>query len=62
MLTMLQKILFCHCNERMKNAVLKTCGNAMCRDCAEERIQSRSRQCPRCSKPFGKMDVFDITL
>lgn len=58
----LHTMLFCHCKKNMKNAILKTCGHAMCFDCINERVQSRSRKCPRCSKSFGNNDHMMITL
>jgi E3 ubiquitin-protein ligase BRE1 len=58
----LRLMLYCHCKKNMKNAIIKTCGHAMCFDCINERVQSRSRKCPRCSKSFGSNDYMTITL
>ncbi|ETN45535.1 uncharacterized protein HMPREF1541_09367 [Cyphellophora europaea CBS 101466] len=58
----LHTMLFCHCKKNMKNAVIKTCGHVMCFDCINERVQSRSRKCPRCSKSFGSNDYMMVTL
>lgn len=58
----LYTMLYCHCKKNMKNAIIKTCGHAMCFECINERLQSRSRKCPRCSKSFGSNDHMMITL
>lgn len=58
----LHSIVFCHCKKNMKDTVLKTCGHVMCSSCVEERVASRSRKCPLCSKSFGSNDYMRVTL
>jgi len=50
------------CRKNFKDTVIKTCGHVLCKDCVEERIQSRSRKCPHCNKAFGTGDYMKITL
>ena len=58
----LHSIVFCHCKKNMKDTVLKTCGHVMCSSCVDERVASRSRKCPLCSKSFGNNDYMRVTL
>ncbi|KAJ5566858.1 hypothetical protein N7535_006164 [Penicillium sp. DV-2018c] len=60
---MLRTLALCTvCRNNFKNTVIKTCGHVFCRDCVEERVQSRSRKCPNCGKSFGNNDHMHITL
>lgn len=58
----LRIMLYCHCNKHVKDTVIKTCGHVMCSHCVDERVASRSRKCPRCSKSFGSNDYMRVTL
>jgi E3 ubiquitin-protein ligase BRE1 len=42
--------------------MIKTCNHVLCKDCVNERIQSRSRKCPHCLKPFGINDSVPVHL
>jgi E3 ubiquitin-protein ligase BRE1 len=58
----LHAMLFCHCKKNMKDTIITTCGHAMCSECVQERVKSRSRKCPRCSKSFGSNDHMKVVL
>ncbi|KAI9830985.1 MAG: E3 ubiquitin-protein ligase bre1 [Phylliscum demangeonii] len=59
----LRTLALCNvCRSRFKNTSLKTCGHLFCRECLDERLASRERRCPHCSKSFGQMDVMTIHL
>lgn len=47
---------------RLKSRALKTCGHLFCKECIDERIQSRNRKCPSCSRAFAAADVLPIVL
>ncbi|KAI9817298.1 MAG: E3 ubiquitin-protein ligase bre1 [Thelocarpon impressellum] len=58
-----QTLALCNvCKSRFKNTALKLCGHLFCRECVEERVNSRSRKCPHCSKAFGGGDVMTVHL
>ncbi|KAJ5753688.1 uncharacterized protein N7511_007841 [Penicillium nucicola] len=60
---MLRTIAICTvCRTNFKNTAIKTCGHVFCRECVDERQQSRSRKCPNCGKSFGSNDYMHITL
>ncbi|MCJ1353542.1 MAG: E3 ubiquitin-protein ligase bre1 [Icmadophila ericetorum] len=60
---MLRNLALCTvCRKNFKDTVVKTCGHVFCRDCVEERLQSRMRKCPNCNKAFGANDHMRITL
>ena len=50
------------CRKNFKDTAVKTCGHVFCRECVEERLQSRMRKCPNCNKAFGANDHMRITL
>ncbi len=50
------------CNDRYKNTVLTTCFHTFCRECTNALVSNRNRKCPRCGKPFDKVDVKTIFL
>lgn len=50
------------CKNAFKNTVIKTCGHVFCNDCVQERIASRSRKCPNCSKAFGSNDTMRVHI
>ncbi|KAI9837561.1 MAG: hypothetical protein M1819_007212 [Sarea resinae] len=59
----LRSIAICTvCRKNFKNTAIKTCGHVFCQECVEERIQSRSRKCPNCNRPFGSNDYLHVTL
>ncbi|KAK6521680.1 hypothetical protein TWF506_001888 [Arthrobotrys conoides] len=47
---------------RLKSRALKTCGHLFCKECIDERIYSRNRKCPSCSRAFAAADVLPIVL
>ncbi|KAK6362155.1 hypothetical protein TWF730_005852 [Orbilia blumenaviensis] len=49
-------------NARQKSRALKTCGHLFCKECIDERISSRNRKCPSCSRAFAQADVLPIVL
>ncbi|KAI9851410.1 MAG: E3 ubiquitin-protein ligase bre1 [Thelocarpon superellum] len=60
---MLRTLALCNvCKARFKNTALKLCGHLFCKECIEERVGSRSRKCPHCSKAFGIGDVMTVHL
>ncbi|OGE51280.1 hypothetical protein PENARI_c014G09544 [Penicillium arizonense] len=60
---MLRTLALCTvCRRNFKNTAIKTCGHVFCRECVDERVQSRSRKCPNCGKSFGSNDYMHITL
>ncbi|KAJ9137295.1 E3 ubiquitin protein ligase [Pleurostoma richardsiae] len=60
---MLRNFALCSiCRNNFKNTVLKTCGHVFCSTCIENRLTSRMRKCPTCSKAFDKMDVMAAHL
>ncbi|MCJ1310142.1 E3 ubiquitin-protein ligase bre1 [Agyrium rufum] len=60
---MLRNLALCGvCRRHFKDTAIKTCGHVFCRDCVEERLQSRLRKCPNCNKAFGANDHMRITL
>ncbi|MCJ1392359.1 E3 ubiquitin-protein ligase bre1 [Xylographa bjoerkii] len=60
---MLRNLAICTvCRKNFKDTAVKTCGHVFCRECVEERLQSRMRKCPNCNKAFGANDHMRITL
>ncbi|MCJ1406476.1 E3 ubiquitin-protein ligase bre1 [Ptychographa xylographoides] len=60
---MLRNLAICTvCRKNFKDTAVKTCGHVFCRECVEERLQSRMRKCPNCNKAFGQNDHMRITL
>ncbi|KAK6534823.1 hypothetical protein TWF281_006123 [Arthrobotrys megalospora] len=47
---------------RLKSRALKTCGHLFCKECIDERLYSRNRKCPSCSRAFSAADVLPIVL
>jgi len=59
----MQQIALCAvCRGRFKNTAIRTCGHVFCRQCADERIASRSRKCPNCGRAFAATDLFSVHL
>src|SRR5690606_31768382 len=48
------------CHSRFKQVAIKHCGHMFCKQCAEERVNLRSRKCPTCAKPFGRDDIISL--
>ncbi|MCJ1256646.1 E3 ubiquitin-protein ligase bre1 [Lignoscripta atroalba] len=60
---MLRNLAICTvCRKNFKDTAIKTCGHIFCKDCVEERLQSRMRKCPNCNKAFGQNDHMRVTL
>ncbi|EKM54415.1 uncharacterized protein PHACADRAFT_258246 [Phanerochaete carnosa HHB-10118-sp] len=45
------------CRMNMRNTVITKCMHSFCRNCVNERIQSRQRKCPACNLPFSQGEV-----
>ncbi|KAI5790110.1 BRE1 E3 ubiquitin ligase-domain-containing protein [Geopyxis carbonaria] len=59
----LRQIALCAvCRNRFKNTAIKNCGHVFCRQCADERIASRSRKCPNCGRAFAATDLISVHL
>lgn len=59
----LRQIALCAvCRGRFKNTAIRTCGHVFCRQCADERIASRSRKCPNCARSFAATDLIAVHL
>jgi len=59
----LRQIALCAvCRGRFKNTAIRTCGHVFCKQCADERIASRSRKCPNCGRPFASSDLISVHL
>lgn len=50
------------CRNNWKNTALKSCGHVFCKECVDERIASRSRKCPVCSRSFSSGEVMAVHL
>lgn len=62
-LQLYKKLLKCNsCHSREKNAVLIKCMHVFCRQCLEERIETRQRKCPNCGESFAASDIRNIYL
>lgn len=58
-----RKLVYCDiCERNFKKVAVTTCGHTFCKECIDDRINSRMRKCPNCNKPFSKMDVLEIHL
>lgn len=56
-------IVYCSlCSKNWKNTTLKNCGHVFCEECCKERLNSRMRKCPSCTKPFSANDLLTIHL
>ncbi|KAL6947023.1 hypothetical protein ACO0QE_001881 [Hanseniaspora vineae] len=56
-------IVYCSlCSKNWKNTTLKNCGHVFCDECCKERLNSRMRKCPSCTKPFSANDLLTIHL
>lgn len=59
----LRSIALCSvCKSRWKDTAIRSCGHVFCKQCAEERITSRSRKCPNCARAFAATDVIPVYL
>ncbi|KAL7267976.1 E3 ubiquitin-protein ligase bre1 [Rhizina undulata] len=59
----LRQIALCSvCRNRFKNTAIRSCGHVFCKQCAEERIASRSRKCPNCGRGFAATDLISVHL
>jgi E3 ubiquitin-protein ligase BRE1 len=59
----LRQIALCTvCRNRFKNTAIRPCGHVFCRQCADERISSRSRKCPNCGRAFAVTDLISVHL
>lgn len=62
-LSLYKKLLRCNsCHIREKNAVLSKCMHVFCRQCLEDRIETRQRKCPNCGDSFSATDIRTIYL
>lgn len=50
------------CHYREKECIIMRCRHMHCKQCVNERIQTRSRQCPTCNQKFSENDVEDVFL
>lgn len=63
MLTFKKQIALCSvCRNRFKNTAIRSCGHVFCKQCADERIASRSRKCPNCGRGFAATDLISVHL
>ncbi|RPB16011.1 BRE1-domain-containing protein [Morchella conica CCBAS932] len=59
----LRQIALCSvCRNRFKNTAIRSCGHVFCKQCADERIASRSRKCPNCGRGFAATDLISVHL
>ena len=62
-LVLYKKLMKCNsCHIRDKNSVITKCMHVFCRNCLDNRIETRQRKCPNCGEPFGANDVKPIYL
>lgn len=62
-LVLYKKLMKCNsCHIRDKNSVITKCMHVFCRNCLDNRIETRQRKCPNCGEPFGANDVKQIYL
>ncbi|KAL7747618.1 E3 ubiquitin-protein ligase bre1 [Sorochytrium milnesiophthora] len=58
-----RQLLMCSaCNTRFKDTVITRCMHTFCRQCVQDRIDTRQRKCPTCREGFGTADVQTIYL
>lgn len=58
-----KKLLYCSsCNLRQKEVALNKCMHVFCKECIDNRLETRQRKCPMCLEPFGANDVRNIYL
>ena len=50
------------CRKNFKNVSLKTCGHCFCKECVDDRLNSRMRKCPICNSQFSRYDILNIHL
>jgi len=50
------------CHHRDKECIIMRCRHMHCKQCVDERVQTRSRKCPTCNNKFSEKDVEDIWL
>ncbi|KAJ9087188.1 E3 ubiquitin-protein ligase bre1 [Entomophthora muscae] len=50
------------CSLRFKSHVLTKCMHVFCKQCIDNRIDTRQRKCPSCNETFGANDVKQIYL
>eukprot|EP00158_Paraphelidium_tribonemae_P007187 Partr_v1_DN28144_c0_g1_i7_m55680 putative E3 ubiquitin- protein ligase len=53
-----KKIAQCSvCEFRIKNHVITKCMHVFCKECIDDRLETRQRKCPQCGAMFGPGDV-----
>ncbi|KAM0688705.1 E3 ubiquitin-protein ligase bre1 [Conglomerata obtusa] len=58
-----RKLLRCTaCDKKYKDTIILRCMHVFCKDCIDERIKSRNRNCPNCNENFHTADVKRIYL
>ncbi|KAI9187923.1 E3 ubiquitin-protein ligase bre1 [Blastocladiella emersonii ATCC 22665] len=57
-----QLVLCGTCRTRFKDTAITRCMHTFCRQCVNDRIETRQRKCPTCSEPFGQGDVRAIYM
>ncbi|KAG2217163.1 hypothetical protein INT45_003054 [Circinella minor] len=51
-------LLYCRsCELRLKSHIIMRCMHTFCRQCLDDRIETRQRRCPNCNESFGINDV-----
>jgi E3 ubiquitin-protein ligase BRE1 len=56
------KVMCNVCNEREKQVMLTRCCHTFCKECIDERIKGRGRNCPSCNDKFDAKEVSRIFL
>ncbi|KAJ3372479.1 E3 ubiquitin-protein ligase bre1 [Allomyces arbusculus] len=63
MLEQYRQLLLCGtCKTRFKDTAIARCMHTFCRQCVQDRLDTRQRKCPTCSEPFGSNDVRTIYM
>ncbi|KAM0673166.1 E3 ubiquitin-protein ligase bre1 [Gurleya vavrai] len=58
-----RKLLRCTaCDKNYKNTILLRCMHVFCKECVDERIKTRNRNCPNCNEHFISAEVKKIYL
>ncbi|EPZ34706.1 hypothetical protein ROZALSC1DRAFT_29598 [Rozella allomycis CSF55] len=58
-----KKLLYCSaCEIRQKGVIITRCMHLFCKECIDDRLDSRQRKCPSCGEGFGQNDVKPVYL